>query len=74
MENKWKAVILTAALIFSNTPSSFAAPQQNSQGSIGANGITHVLLISIDGMHAVDYQNCVAAGNCQTLAALGKTA
>ena len=33
----------------------------------------HVLLISIDGMHAVDYENCVAAGNCPTLATLGKT-
>ena len=33
----------------------------------------HVLLISIDGMHAVDFQNCVAAGTCPTLAALGKT-
>jgi hypothetical protein len=42
--------------------------------------IQHVLLISIDGMHAVDYLNCVAgvggtAGTptCPNLAALGKT-
>src|SRR5579864_7199749 len=33
----------------------------------------HVLLISIDGMHAVDYENCAASGTCPTLAALGKT-
>jgi Type I phosphodiesterase / nucleotide pyrophosphatase len=33
----------------------------------------HVLLISIDGMHALDYQNCVASNNCPNLAALGKT-
>jgi Type I phosphodiesterase / nucleotide pyrophosphatase len=33
----------------------------------------HVLLISIDGMHAVDYQNCVAAKTCPNLAALGLT-
>jgi hypothetical protein len=33
----------------------------------------HVLLISIDGMHAVDYENCVASDTCPTLAALGKT-
>ena len=32
-----------------------------------------VLLISIDGMHAVDYQNCVAANTCPNLAALGLT-
>ena len=29
-----------------------------SQAPVGSNGITHVLLISIDGMHAVDYANC----------------
>ena len=33
----------------------------------------HVLLISIDGMHAVDYANCVAANTCPHLAALGGT-
>jgi hypothetical protein len=33
----------------------------------------HVLLISIDGMHAVDFENCVASNTCPTLAALGKT-
>ncbi len=31
----------------------------------------HVLLISIDGMHALDFQNCVAAKSCPNLAALG---
>ena len=36
-------------------------------------GNRHVLLISIDGMHAVDFKNCVAAGTCPTLATLGKT-
>lgn len=33
----------------------------------------HVLLISIDGMHAIDYQNCVAANTCPNMAALGQT-
>src|ERR1700730_8394138 len=36
-------------------------------------GGRHVLLISIDGMHALDYVNCVAANTCPTLKALGKT-
>ena len=31
----------------------------------------HVLLISIDGMHAADYQSCVHHGTCPTLARLG---
>jgi hypothetical protein len=33
----------------------------------------HVLLISIDGMHALDYANCVKAGTCPHLATLGTT-
>ena len=33
----------------------------------------HVLLVSIDGMHAVDYGYCVAHGTCPNLAALGRT-
>lgn len=31
-----------------------------------------VLLISIDGMHALDYENCVSGGYCPTLADLGR--
>jgi hypothetical protein len=38
----------------------------------GGNG-PHVLLISIDGMHALDFQNCIANSTCPTLKALGKT-
>jgi hypothetical protein len=33
----------------------------------------HVLLISIDGMHAVDYENCVAANTCPNMGLLGRT-
>jgi hypothetical protein len=36
------------------------------------NGIRRVLLISIDGMHALDYENCVNGGYCPNLADLGK--
>jgi hypothetical protein len=38
-----------------------------------ANTIQHVLLLSIDGMHAVDFINCVTAQTCPHLAALGTT-
>ena len=37
------------------------------------NGIRRVLLISIDGMHALDYLNCRTGGYCPNLTALGKT-
>ncbi|HEY2036132.1 MAG TPA: alkaline phosphatase family protein [Steroidobacteraceae bacterium] len=47
---------------------------QNDNGN-GGNQVRnhHVLLISIDGMHAVDFKNCVSAGTCPNLAALGKS-
>ncbi len=35
--------------------------------------VRHVLLISIDGMHALDFETCVNAGTCPHLADLGKT-
>jgi len=35
--------------------------------------ISHVLLISIDGMHALDFENCVLDGTCPRLAALKTT-
>ena len=37
----------------------------------GLNG-KHVLLISIDGMHALDYENCVNNNTCPAMASLGK--
>ena len=43
------------------------------EGGDGNGGIQHVLLLSIDGFHAVDYLNCVKAGTCPNLAALGQT-
>jgi predicted AlkP superfamily pyrophosphatase or phosphodiesterase len=49
---------------------SYAGDQFNDHG--GNHGIDHVLLISIDGMHALDYLNCVSGGYCPNLAALGK--
>jgi len=35
-------------------------------------GGKHVLLISIDGMHALDFENCVTNNTCPNLASLGK--
>jgi hypothetical protein len=59
-----------AALAFAVTvalsPAAFAAPSSLPKTD-------RVLLISIDGMHAVDYLICAGAGTCPNLAALGKT-
>jgi Type I phosphodiesterase / nucleotide pyrophosphatase len=60
------ASALLVALAF--VPVIFAQEHLNDR-----NGVRHVLLISIDGMHAVDYENCIASNTCPHLAALGKT-
>ena len=49
------------------------APQTDAQSLNLRNGIRRVLLISVDGMHALDYENCVRGGFCPTLAELGRT-
>ena len=35
--------------------------------------VRHVLLFSIDGMHAVDFANCVSSNTCPNLVAVAKT-
>jgi Type I phosphodiesterase / nucleotide pyrophosphatase len=62
------AAILGAAFLFAAS-----APPVSAQELNDRNGTRHVLLISIDGMHAVDYENCVTSKTCPHLAALGKT-
>ncbi len=61
------------AIAIASTLALLAVTPANSQDSNERNGVRHVLLISIDGMHAVDYENCVKGGYCPNLAALGKT-
>jgi hypothetical protein len=63
------AVVLSLILVGAAVPAPARANDELGNGR----SMKHVLLISIDGMHAVDYENCVAAGTCPTLAALGKT-
>jgi len=70
------AVIAAAALLASSTQGMAADTSTVGSGSIG-----HVLLLSIDGMHAVDFHNCangiagVNGGNayCPNLTALSQT-
>jgi hypothetical protein len=71
MVSKWKASLLTATLVLSTMPNVGAAPKPG--GWNDDHRIRHVLLISIDGMHAVDYKNCLESGTCPTLAELGET-
>jgi hypothetical protein len=71
MVSKWKTGILTAALMITAMAGVQAGPKPAPPQEAN-NGIQHVLLISIDGMHAVDFANCVASKNCPNLAALGE--
>ena len=73
----WRSAVLTAGLAAVSAP-----PQvQAGGGDFGGNGVKRVLLISIDGMHAVDFINCaqgisgVNRGNpyCPNLAELAET-
>src|ERR1700688_1146913 len=61
------AIILSLVLLGGTTPA------RAGDDELKGHKIKHVLLISIDGMHAVDYENCVEAKTCPNLAALGKT-
>ena len=73
MASKWKAGTLVAALILSTMSNVYAGPKDSRGGDDSHSRVRHVLLISIDGMHAVDYANCVASKTCPNLAELGET-
>ena len=62
-------ILAAAVLSFGLIGAAVPASAQDTNGS----NTKHVLLISIDGMHAVDYENCVASKTCPNLAALGRT-
>src|ERR1700752_268361 len=74
MASKCKPGSLTATFILFVLSNVHAGPKQPQPQQGGGQEIRHVLLISIDGMHAVDYANCVASEpvSCPTLKALGK--
>jgi hypothetical protein len=67
---KLKICLFAALFALAMMPASRLSAQE---GINNRNGIRHVLLVSIDGMHAVDYENCVKANTCRNLASLGRT-
>jgi hypothetical protein len=75
---KTKTALLAGLLAYSLVPAAYAQDQEERDDR---GGIRHVLLISIDGMHAVDYLNCKngisgvnsGAPYCPALASLGDT-
>jgi hypothetical protein len=82
MASKLKAGVLTAALILSTMSNVYAGPKDGRDwDGDGRHRIRHVLLISVDGMHAVDFLNCSkgisgvngGAPYCPNLAELAET-
>ena len=67
------ALLLSTALMVGTTLVMCVAPQTSAQNLNNRNGIRRVLLISIDGMHALDYLNCANGGYCPHLRDLGQT-
>jgi hypothetical protein len=75
MRQRFPFAAVVAALLM------VGASAENSDGGLGDSSIKHVLLISIDGMHAVDFRNCahgIAGVNdgkpyCPNLAELAET-
>jgi predicted AlkP superfamily pyrophosphatase or phosphodiesterase len=74
--------LVLAGIVSAVTLASSMQGLAEEKGRVGSRNIKHVLLISIDGMHAVDYYNCshgIAEVNdgrpyCPNLAALGEKA
>jgi len=60
MASKWKAGTLVAALILSTLSNVYAGPKDGRRldGDGEGHKFRHVLLLSIDGMHALDFENC----------------
>jgi hypothetical protein len=56
MASRWEACIFTGVLALSWMPSVYAGPKDGRDRD--RREVRHVLLISIDGMHAVDFLNC----------------
>jgi hypothetical protein len=65
----WGIAVATVLTGVGGVRSSAHAQRGDDQGG----HIRHVLLLSIDGMHALDFDNCVAAGTCPHLAELRET-
>jgi hypothetical protein len=65
-----KKLLTTSAittLLIGAMPATIGHADEGGQGNV-----RHVLLLSIDGFHAVDLENCVAAGACPNLTKLTK--
>ena len=71
MLKRYKPVVLVLSLAALGISQAHAADNED-QPRQSPFGGKHVLLISIDGMHALDYENCVNNNKCPNMGSLGK--
>src|ERR1700681_1135175 len=69
----WQCAAIAAGLSMFASAQPSAGPRPGGDPDDLEPQVRHVLLISIDGMHALDYEKCVSAGTCPHLAELGET-
>jgi hypothetical protein len=69
MKTRGSACIASAIAVVLSSQFLFAAP---SRADDRGQGIRHVLLISIDGFHALDLTTCLPSGGCPNLAVLSR--
>ena len=68
-----KLISRTLVLSMTVVAAAAASVSAHAQAQAREADVRHVLLLSIDGMHALDFQNCVQGGYCPNLAALAQT-
>ena len=75
MHRTCRPAVLVLSIAALGFPAAYAGENNQGGNDQGNNsfGGKHVLLISIDGMHALDYENCVNNSTCLNLASLGKS-
>jgi len=70
LQRAWAWTTLAALVSIASVVQLSAGPKPGGDRERDESRIRHVLLLSIDGMHALDFETCVAAGTCPHLAEL----
>jgi len=64
---------LTSALFSLGLLAALSACGNSDNNANSGNAISHVLILSVDGLHQQDLANCLASNTCPNIAALSKT-
>jgi len=71
LQKRTAIAVLTFSLVLFHAPRAYSQDDTNGNHRNKGNlEVQRVLLISIDGMHALDFENCAKIGTCPNLAGL----